>query len=100
MRDYLVANGNAAMEFMGPWNSGTIGGLTADGEVPEWLGWFPFPSVPGAAGDPRAALLSVVDARSLAYLMKSVTQDYSQYFNHRYQRCGTVWQGRYKSNGL
>lgn len=52
----LVANGLAAMEFMGPWNSGTIGGLTADGEVPDFLGWFPFPSVPGAAGDPTITM--------------------------------------------
>ena len=52
----LVANGNAAMEFMGPWNSGVIGGLTVDGEVPEWLGWFPFPSVPGSAGDPTITM--------------------------------------------
>lgn len=52
----LVANGNAAMEFMGPWNSGTIGSLTADTQVPEWLGWFPFPSVPGTAGDPTAVM--------------------------------------------
>ena len=42
-------------------------------------------------------LLSVADAKSLACLMKSTTQNYSQYFNHRYQRCGAVWQGRYKS---
>ncbi|MCW4385198.1 extracellular solute-binding protein [Salinibacterium sp. SYSU T00001] len=48
----LIANGNAAMEFMGPWNAGTIGSLTTDGEVPEWLGWFPFPSIEGAEGDP------------------------------------------------
>jgi ABC-type sugar transport system, periplasmic component len=52
----LMANGVAAMEFMGPWNSGTIGALTADGEVPEWLSWFPFPSVPGAAGDPTITM--------------------------------------------
>ncbi|MEO5534104.1 MAG: extracellular solute-binding protein [Pseudolysinimonas sp.] len=52
----LVANGNAAMEFMGPWDSGTIGGLTADGKVPSWLGWFPFPSVPGSAGDPTITM--------------------------------------------
>lgn len=52
----LVANGNAAMEFMGPWNSGTIGGLTPDAEVPEWLGWFPFPSVPNTAGDPTITM--------------------------------------------
>jgi putative transposase len=42
-------------------------------------------------------LLSVIDVKSLACLMKSTTQDYSQYFNHRYRRCGAVWQGRYKS---
>lgn len=42
-------------------------------------------------------LLSVEDVDSLARLMKSVTQNYSQYFNHRYRRCGAVWQGRYKS---
>ncbi|MBP1208017.1 putative transposase [Duganella sp. 1411] len=42
-------------------------------------------------------LLSVVDAKSLACLMKSTTQNYAQYFNHRYRRCGAVWQGRYKS---
>ena len=52
----LMANGTAAMEFMGPWNSGTIGALTADATVPEWLGWFPFPSVPGAAGDPTITM--------------------------------------------
>jgi len=52
----LVANGNAAMEFMGHWNAGQIGGLTPDGEVPEWLGWFPFPSVPGTAGDPTVTM--------------------------------------------
>lgn len=42
-------------------------------------------------------LLSVDDAGALAYLLKSLTQNYSQYFNQRYRRCGTVWQGRYKS---
>lgn len=52
----LVANGNAAMEFMGPWDSGTIGSLTPDEQVPSWLGWFPFPSVPGAAGDPTITM--------------------------------------------
>jgi ABC-type sugar transport system, periplasmic component len=52
----LMANGVAAMEFMGPWNSGTIGALTADGQVPEWLSWFPFPSVPGGKGDPTVTM--------------------------------------------
>ncbi|WP_394550835.1 ABC transporter substrate-binding protein [Agromyces sp. MMS24-JH15] len=52
----LVANGQASMELMGHWNAGTIGGLTADRQVPEFLGWFPFPGIEGAAGDPTAAL--------------------------------------------
>lgn len=52
----LVANGQAAMELMGHWNAGTIGGLTPDQKVPEFLGWFPFPGIPGSAGDPTAAL--------------------------------------------
>lgn len=52
----LVANGQAAMELMGHWNAGTIGGLTPDQQVPEFLGWFPFPAIPGSDGDPTAAL--------------------------------------------
>lgn len=52
----LVANGNAGMELMGHWNSGTIGSLTPDGTVPEFLSWFPFPSVPGTAGDPTITM--------------------------------------------
>lgn len=52
----LVANGQAAMELMGHWNAGTIGGLTPDETVPEFLGWFPFPAIPGSAGDPTATL--------------------------------------------
>lgn len=52
----MVANGNAAMELMGHWNAGQIGSLTPDAEVPEFLGWFPFVSVPGAAGDPTITM--------------------------------------------
>jgi raffinose/stachyose/melibiose transport system substrate-binding protein len=46
----LVANGKAAMELMGAWDGGTMGSLTPDGKEPSFLGWFPFPSVPGAGG--------------------------------------------------
>lgn len=52
----LLANGNAAMELMGHWNPGVMGGLTESGEIPEFLGWFNFPSIPGSAGDPTAVL--------------------------------------------
>ena len=52
----MVANGKAAMEFMGHWNSGQIGSLTPDGQVPAFLGWFPFPSIPDTAGDPTVTM--------------------------------------------
>ena len=57
----LVATGNAAMELMGHWNPGTMGGILAEesgGEAtpPAFLGWFNFPGIEGAAGDPTAAL--------------------------------------------
>jgi len=52
----MVANGQVAMELMGHWNAGTIGGLTPDQKVPAFLGWFPVPGIDGAAGDPTAAL--------------------------------------------
>ncbi|MDR0489067.1 MAG: extracellular solute-binding protein [Propionibacteriaceae bacterium] len=52
----LVANGNAGMELMGHWNSGKIGELAPGGVVPEFVGWFPMVSVPGAAGLPGIAM--------------------------------------------
>ncbi len=57
----LVATGNAAMELMGHWNPGTMGGILAEesgGEAtpPAFLGWFNFPGIEGADGDPTAAL--------------------------------------------
>src|SRR5262245_39675729 len=45
----LVANGKAGMELMGHWNGGVMGTLTPDKKQPNFLGWFPFPSVAGAA---------------------------------------------------
>ncbi len=58
----LVATGNAAMELMGHWNAGVMGGILRDetgdenATPPEFLGWFNFPAIGGAAGDPSAAL--------------------------------------------
>jgi raffinose/stachyose/melibiose transport system substrate-binding protein len=46
----LLANGKAAMELMGTWDGGVMGTLTPDQKEPSFLGWFPFPSVPGASG--------------------------------------------------
>lgn len=57
----LLATGKVAMELMGHWNPGVMGGILAEetgGEAaaPEFLGWFNFPGIDGAAGDPTAAL--------------------------------------------
>jgi ABC-type glycerol-3-phosphate transport system substrate-binding protein len=52
----MLANGQAAMELMGIWEPGVVGSLAPDAKVPSFLGWFPFPSVPGGAGDQTAAM--------------------------------------------
>jgi raffinose/stachyose/melibiose transport system substrate-binding protein len=52
----LVATGKAAMELMGAWNGGTMGGLLPDKKQPKFLSWFPFPSVPGAGGGQTTAM--------------------------------------------
>ncbi len=59
----LVANHKAAMELMGAWDPGVIGSLTPDQKNLPDLGFFPFPSVPGGAGDPTA-MMAGVDAFS------------------------------------
>lgn len=52
----LVANGKAAMELQGDWEMAVMPSLATDKNFASKLGWFPFPSVPGAGGDQQAAL--------------------------------------------
>ncbi|MDR1449284.1 MAG: extracellular solute-binding protein [Propionibacteriaceae bacterium] len=52
----MLANTQVAMELTGIWESGVVGSLTPDQKVPEFLGWFPFPSISGGKGDPTAAM--------------------------------------------
>jgi raffinose/stachyose/melibiose transport system substrate-binding protein len=53
----LLATGKVAMEMQGHWEPGVMQGLTADHKgLGDNLGWFPFPSVSGGAGDPAATL--------------------------------------------
>ncbi|GAB4436987.1 MAG: ABC transporter substrate-binding protein [Chloroflexi bacterium OHK40] len=53
----VMANGQAAMELMGQWAPGANGGVAEDPEAYEaTLGWFPFPTIEGGAGDPSDAL--------------------------------------------
>jgi putative transposase len=42
-------------------------------------------------------LTSPASATSCARMMKAVGERYVQYFNRRYGRVGTLWQGRYRS---
>jgi raffinose/stachyose/melibiose transport system substrate-binding protein len=52
----LLANGKAAMELQGDWETSVVPALTSDKNILNELGWFPFPQVPGGAGNPTAVL--------------------------------------------
>ena len=52
----MVANGQAAMELQGDWEPGTMAALTEDKDFASKLGWFPFPTIEGGAGDPGVTL--------------------------------------------
>lgn len=42
-------------------------------------------------------LLTPGDERACATLMRNLGQRYVRYFNHRYERSGTLWEGRFRS---
>jgi putative transposase len=42
-------------------------------------------------------LLTPGNERACATLMRNLGQRYVQYFNHRYERSGTLWEGRFRS---
>ncbi len=52
----MIANGQAAMELQGDWDLSVMTGLLTNTDFKSKLGWFPFPSVTGGAGDPSVAL--------------------------------------------
>jgi raffinose/stachyose/melibiose transport system substrate-binding protein len=52
----LLANGKVAMELQGDWEPAAGAGLTSNKNFTNELGWFPFPAVPGGAGDQKAVL--------------------------------------------
>jgi raffinose/stachyose/melibiose transport system substrate-binding protein len=62
----LLANGKAAMELMGHWNPGVMQALTPNNKVPSFLGWFPFPDVPGGKG-PKGSLLGGGDGYACSW---------------------------------
>ena len=52
----LLANGKAAMELQGDWETSVVPALTSNKKIVSDLGWFPFPQVPGGQGAPTAVL--------------------------------------------
>jgi raffinose/stachyose/melibiose transport system substrate-binding protein len=62
----LLANGKAAMELMGHWNPGVMQALTPNNKIPSFLGWFPFPDVPGGKG-PKGSLLGGGDGYACSW---------------------------------
>lgn len=43
-------------------------------------------------------LVTAPDKNALPYMMQGIGRRYVQYFNRRYKRTGTLWEGRYKSS--
>jgi raffinose/stachyose/melibiose transport system substrate-binding protein len=52
----MLANGKAAMELQGDWETSVVPALTPNKNIISELGWFPFPSVPGGQGNPTTVL--------------------------------------------
>ena len=44
------------MELQGHWNPGVMQSLTPNNKIPSFLGWFPFPNVPGGKALPGSLL--------------------------------------------
>lgn len=42
-------------------------------------------------------LLYPTEPRALASIMHGINLSYAQHFNHKYKKCGHLWQNRYKS---
>ena len=81
----MLATGTAAMELMGHWNPGVMGGILAEetGEEatpPEFLGWFNFPGIEGTDGDPTAAL-GGGDGYSVSTDAPDITVELLKYIN-------------------
>lgn len=75
----LLATGKVAMELAGHWEPGVMQGLTEDKKgLGENAGWFPFPSIPGGAGDP-AALLGGGDAWGVSESAPDAAVDFVKY---------------------
>jgi raffinose/stachyose/melibiose transport system substrate-binding protein len=52
----MLANGKAAMELQGDWETSVVPSLTSNTSIISELGWFPFPTIPGGAGNATTVL--------------------------------------------
>jgi raffinose/stachyose/melibiose transport system substrate-binding protein len=74
----LLATGKVAMELAGHWEPGVAGGLTEDGEVPPFLGWFAYPTFDDQGGDP-ADQMGGGDAWSVSTGAPDAAVDFAEY---------------------
>jgi raffinose/stachyose/melibiose transport system substrate-binding protein len=88
----LLANHKAAMELMGAWDPGVIASLTPDQKPLPDLGWFPFPTVSGGAGDP-ASMMGGIDGFSCS--AKAPKKECTEFLN--YTTTKSVQEAYYKA---
>lgn len=74
----LLATGKVAMELAGHWEPTTTSDLTEDGKVPDFLGWFGFPTFEGQGGDP-VDQMGGGDAWSVSSAAPDVAVDFANY---------------------
>ncbi|WP_370526027.1 ABC transporter substrate-binding protein [Cellulomonas sp. JH27-2] len=75
----LVANHKAGAELMGAWDPGVIASLTPDEKPLPDLGFYPFISVPGGQGDPKAIMGGVDGYSCSAKAPKKACTDFLNY---------------------
>ncbi|MFV2145382.1 MULTISPECIES: extracellular solute-binding protein [Isoptericola] len=74
----LLASERVGMELAGHWEPGVVGGLREDETVPDWLGWFAYPTFPGQAGDPSDQM-GGGDAWAVSNDAPDVAVDFAEY---------------------
>lgn len=74
----LLATERVAMELAGHWEPGVAGGLTDDGQVPSFLGWFAYPTFDGQGGAPDDQM-GGGDAWSVSAGAPDIAVEFAQY---------------------
>ncbi|WP_344248800.1 extracellular solute-binding protein [Isoptericola hypogeus] len=74
----LLATEKVGMELAGHWEPGVVGGLREDQQVPDWMGWFAFPTFDGQAGAPTDQM-GGGDAWAVSNDAADVAVDFAEY---------------------